>query len=143
MPHTLSAMLPAALWLIYALPAYVLWTLIFPLRYGFWPVAGRLPSRTLYGWVDLLLAGSIVIYTTWIVLGALSDSSRAISVPGGVALWAMGVALRWWTVVVLGPYRRIGQDERELVSSSLLRGRSVSCSTRSIRPSSSSPSAKP
>ena len=27
-------MLPAALWLVYALPAYVLWTLLFPLRYG-------------------------------------------------------------------------------------------------------------
>jgi protein-S-isoprenylcysteine O-methyltransferase Ste14 len=106
-------MLPAALWLIYAIPAYVLWPLIFTLRYGFWPVAERLPPRNVYGWVDLALGVTLLGYSCWIVLGAAPDPSRAVSVPSGLSFWAAGMLLRWWAIATLGEHWRIGQDETD------------------------------
>jgi protein-S-isoprenylcysteine O-methyltransferase Ste14 len=104
---------PAAFWLFYALPAYVLWTLAFPLRYGFWPVAGRFPPRNRYAFVDFLLGLVLVAYSIWIVLGPRPDPARIISVPAGVCIYAAGVLLRWWAVFTLGPHWRIGHDERD------------------------------
>lgn len=106
-------MLPAALWLVYALPAYVLWTLLFPLRYGFWPVKGRYPPRKFYEWVDFGLCLTLIGYSVWIVLGPAPDPARVISVPAGVCFWAMGALLRLWAVVTLGEHWRIGQDESD------------------------------
>ena len=102
-------MLPAALWLIYALPAYVLWTLLFPLRYGFWPVAERFPPRSLYGWMDFLLGLVLLAYSAWIVLGP--RPGPPISFGAGIAVWAAGASLRLWAVVALGPNWRIGQND--------------------------------
>jgi protein-S-isoprenylcysteine O-methyltransferase Ste14 len=106
-------MLPAAFWLVYAVPAYVLWTLVFPLRYGFWPVAGRFPPRNLYAWVDFILGLTLIGYSAWVVLGPAPDPARVISVPAGICFWAAGVILRWWAVATLGPHWRIGQDESD------------------------------
>jgi protein-S-isoprenylcysteine O-methyltransferase Ste14 len=106
-------MLAVALWLLYAVPAYVLYTLAFRLRYGFSPVAERFPPRTLYQWMDTLLFCVLTGYSAWLVLGPWPQRSDAISVPGGVALWVAGVALRWWAIAALGRHWRIGQDESD------------------------------
>ncbi len=106
-------MLPAAFWLVYAIPAYVLWTLAFPLRYGFWPVAGRFPPRNLYASVDFLLGMVLIGYSVWIVFGPSPDPARIISVPAGICIWSVGVLLRLWAVVTLGRHWRIGQDETD------------------------------
>jgi protein-S-isoprenylcysteine O-methyltransferase Ste14 len=106
-------MLPAVLWLIYALPAYILWPLLFPLRYGFWPIAGRFPPRNLYGWIDALLGVWLVAYSAWIVLGHAPIPDGLGGTIGGLALWCIGAALRWWAVAALGPHWRIGQDESD------------------------------
>ena len=106
-------MLPAVFWLIYAVPAYVLWTLAFPLRYGFWPVAGRFPPRNLYASVDLLLGLVLIGYSVWIVFGPLPDPARVISARAGICIWSAGVLLRGWAVFTLGPHWRIGQDESD------------------------------
>ncbi len=106
-------MLPAALWLLYALPAYVLWTLLFPLRYGFWPVAGRFPPRNLYAWVDSTLGLTLIGYSAWIVVGPASDPAKVISVPAGICFWSAGALLRLWAVVTLGEHWRIGQNDSD------------------------------
>lgn len=106
-------MQPAAFWLIYAVPAYVLWTLAFPLRYGFWPVAGRFPPRNLYASVDFLLGVVLIAYSAWIVLGPAPDPTRVISIPAGICIWTAGLLLRWWAVCTLGRHWRIGQDESD------------------------------
>lgn len=109
----LSAMLPIVLWLVYAVPAYVLWTLVFRLRYGFSPVAERFPPRNLYQWMDTLLFVTLLGYSAWLVLGPRVDPARALSVPAGVAVWTVGVGLRGWAVYALGKHWRIGQDEKD------------------------------
>ena len=106
-------MLPAALWLVYALPAYVLWTLLFPLRYGFWPVVGRFPPRNLYAWVDFALGLTLIGYSGWIVLGPAPDPAKVISIQAGICFWGAGALLRLWAVVTLGEHWRIGQDESD------------------------------
>ena len=104
---------PGTFWLIYALPAYVLWTLAFPLRYGFWPVAGRLPPRNLYASVDFLLGVVLIAYSVWIVFGPPPDPAKIISIRAGIGIWSSGVLLRWWAVYTLGPHWRIGHDETD------------------------------
>lgn len=115
-------MLPAALWLAYALPAYVLWTLIFPIRYGFWPFAGRFPPANAYESTDAALCLSCVAYTAWIVLGPTPDPARIISAPAGVGFWSLGVLLRWWAIFTLGPHWRIGQDDADPRAEFVARG---------------------
>lgn len=112
-PDTLTRMLPAALWLAYAVPAYVLWTLVFRVRFGFWPTKERFPPRDLYGWMDFGLAVVLIGYSVWIVLGPRPDPSRAISLPAGAAIWGAGVLLRSWAIIALGRNWRIGQDEHD------------------------------
>jgi protein-S-isoprenylcysteine O-methyltransferase Ste14 len=113
MRDTLSAMLPIVLWLVYAVPAYVLWTLVFRVRYGFSPVAERFPPRNMYQWMDTLLFVTLLGYSAWLVLGPRPDPARALSVPAGFAVWALGVGLRWWAISTLGKHWRIGQDEKD------------------------------
>lgn len=108
---SLVPMLAVVLWLLYALPAYVLYTLVFRVRYGFSPVAERFPPRTLYQWMDTLLFVVLNGYSAWLVLGRWPERTDAISVGGGAALWSAGVILRWWAIAALGPHWRIGQDE--------------------------------
>lgn len=100
-------MLPAALWLIYAIPAYLLWPVIFRARHGFWPFAEKFPPRGLYGWIDFILGVVLIGYSAWIVFFARSSP---ISLPAGVAIWSAGFLLRWWAIAALGRNWRIGQD---------------------------------
>lgn len=106
-------MLPIVVWVVYAVPAYVLWTLVFRLRYGFSPVAERFPPRNLYQWMDTLLFVTLLGYSAWLVLGPRPDPARALSVPAGAAVWAVGVGLRWWAIFALGKNWRIGQDDAD------------------------------
>lgn len=103
--------LPALTWLVYAVPAYVLYTAVFRLRFGRSAVAERFPPRNLYGWVDFGLGACLVAYSVWIVFGA--HDAAPVSVVAGVSFWAMGCLLRVWAVWALGPHWRIGQDERD------------------------------
>ena len=106
-------MLPIVLWLVYAVPAYILWTLVFRLRYGFSPVAERFPPRNLYQWMDTLLFVMLFGYSAWLVFGPRTDPAQAVSVPVGVGVWAIGVGLRGWAVYALGKHWRIWQDEKD------------------------------
>jgi protein-S-isoprenylcysteine O-methyltransferase Ste14 len=100
-------MLPAALWLIYAVPAYLLWPLIFRARHGFSPIAEKFPPKELYGWVDFILGLTLIGYSTWVVF---APHRQPISLPAGALIWAAGALLRWWAVAALGRNWRIGQD---------------------------------
>lgn len=106
-------MLAIVLWLLYAVPAYVLYTLVFRLRYGFSPVAERFPPRDLYGCMDMLLFATLMGYSAWLVLGPWPTREDAISLLAGGALWVAGVGLRWWAIAALGKHWRIGQDEKD------------------------------
>ena len=106
-------MLPAVLWLIYAVPAYVLWPVAFRLRYKRTAIAEAFPPRNLYDWFDFALGLSLLSYSAWIVLGPRPDRAAAVSLPGGIAVWASGCLLRIWAVYTLGPHWRIGQDEKD------------------------------
>ncbi len=106
-------MLPGVLWLVYAIPAYVLCIFAFRLRYGFSPVAERFPPRNAYGWMDTLLCITLVGYSVWVVLGPRPGPSGVLSVPVGIAVWTAGVVLRWWAVYALGEHWRIGQDDSD------------------------------
>jgi protein-S-isoprenylcysteine O-methyltransferase Ste14 len=106
-------MLPGVLWLVYAIPAYVLCTLAFRVRYGYSPVAERFPPRNLYEWMDTLLFVTLAGYSVWVVLDPRTDPSDALSTPAGTAVWAVGAALRGWAVYALGENWRIGQDDAD------------------------------
>ena len=106
-------MLPVVLWLLYAVPAYVLYTLVFRARYGFSPVTERFPPTNLYGWMDMLLFVALAGYSVWLVLGPQPDPARSVSIPAGIVLWGVGVALRWWAIAALGKHWRIGQDQKD------------------------------
>ena len=103
--------LPAITWLMYAVPAYVLYTVVFRLRYGRSAVAERFPPRDLYGWIDYGLAACLISYSCWIVFGV--SRAEAISVAAGVGFWALGAMLRIWAVWALGRNWRIGQDDND------------------------------
>lgn len=103
--------IPAITWLVYAVPAYILYAAVFRVRYGKSAVAEQFPPRNLYGWVDFALGACLVGYSVWIVFGA--HTASAISLPAGLAIWAAGCLLRIWAVWTLGPHWRIGQDERD------------------------------
>lgn len=103
--------LPALTWLAYAVPAYVLYTVVFRIRYGKSAVAERFPPRNLYGWVDFALAACLIGYSLWIVFGA--HAAEPVSVAAGACFWGAGCLLRIWAVWTLGPHWRIGQDERD------------------------------
>ncbi len=100
-------MLPAITWLTYAVPAYVLATIIFRVRYGKSPVAHRFPPRRLYDAMDLGLGVCLLAYSVWVFL---PPAPRAIWAPGGVGAVALGIALRAWALGALGPNWRMGQD---------------------------------
>lgn len=101
--------LPAITWLVYAVPAYLLYAAVFQVRYGKSAVAEHFPPRNLYGWVDFALGACLVSYSVWIVFG--THAAAPISIPAGLAVWAAGCMLRIWAVWTLGPHWRIGQDE--------------------------------
>lgn len=103
--------IPAITWLVYALPAYILYPVVFRVRYGKSAVAERFPPRNLYGWVDFALGACLVAYSVWIVFGA--HAAAPISLAAGLAVWFVGCLLRIWAVWTLGPHWRIGQDERD------------------------------
>lgn len=100
-------MLPAALWLIYAVPAYLLWPVVFRARHGFWPFAEKFPPRNLYGWIDFILAFTLIGYSAWVVF---RPHPGAISLHAGALVWGAGFLLRWWAIAALGRNWRIGQD---------------------------------
>ena len=120
--HYAYPMLPVVLWLIYAVPAYVLYTLVFRARFGFSPVAERFPPRNLYGWMDTLLFTVLLGYSAWLLLGRGPARSDAVSLPAGISLWCAGVGLRWWAIAALGPHWRIGQDAHDQRAEFVLRG---------------------
>ncbi len=103
--------LPAITWLMYAVPAYVLYTVVFRVRYGKSAVAERFPPRNLYGWIDFALGACLIGYSVWIVFGAAG--ADPVSVWAGLCFWSMGCLLRVWAVWTLGPHWRIGQDEQD------------------------------
>lgn len=102
--------IPAATWLIYAVTAYMLWTVYHRARYGRSPVAEHFPPRDLYGWIDFGLGLCLAAYSVWIVLG---PEPEPISIPLGLAVWGAGFALRIWAVLTLGASWRIGQDQHD------------------------------
>lgn len=104
--------MPALMWLVYAVAAYVLWVGVFRWRYGFSPVVGRFPPRGMYAWVDAALGATLIAYSVWIVADRAREDA-AISMRAGAAFWGAGVALRWWAIAALGRHWRIGQDERD------------------------------
>ncbi len=101
--------LPALTWLVYAVPAYLLYPVFFRMRYGKSAVAEHFPPRNLYGWVDFGLGACLVGYSVWVVFGAAG--AEPISRSAGVGAWCAGCLLRIWAVWTLGPHWRIGQDE--------------------------------
>ncbi|MBX3405214.1 MAG: hypothetical protein KF869_00510 [Phycisphaeraceae bacterium] len=103
--------LPAITWLVYAVPAYLLYAAVFQVRYGKSAVAEQFPPRNLYGWVDFALGACLITYSVWIVFGA--HAAAPISTAAGLAAWGAGCLLRIWAVWTLGPHWRIGQDERD------------------------------
>lgn len=105
--------LSALLWLLYAVPAYLLWPIVFRLHYKRSAIAEAFPPRNLYDLIDFALGACLVAYSCWIVLGPRPDHAAAISVPTGVAVWAAGCSLRIWAVWTLGPHWRIGLDEKD------------------------------
>ncbi len=108
--------LPAVLWLAYAVPAYVLWPLVFRLRHGFSPVVERFPPRNMYGWVDAVLGVTLVGYSVWIVfwpVRSLGQVAHDVAGLAGVAIVVAGCGLRVWAVVALGRHWRIGQDDQD------------------------------
>lgn len=107
-------MLPVVTWLSFAITAYVLWTVVFRVRYGFSPVAERFPPRNLYGWMDFGLAGCLIGYSVWIVFGAAPEPMLdGVGTWIGLALWALGAGLRLWAVLTLGRNWRIGQADND------------------------------
>ncbi|MBX3359183.1 MAG: hypothetical protein KF745_12240 [Phycisphaeraceae bacterium] len=106
--------LPAITWLCYAVPAYLLWPVVFRFRYGRSPLADRFPPRDLYSTVDFLLALCLIGYSAWIVLG---PPPAPISTATGLGLFGTGFLLRVWAVISLGPHWRIGQDTHDATTS--------------------------
>ncbi|MBX3385238.1 MAG: hypothetical protein KF768_01560 [Phycisphaeraceae bacterium] len=119
-------MLAASLWLLYAIPSYVLYPLVFRLRHGFSPVKERFPPRTRYQWVDFLLGVSLTLYSLYAALPALfpytlsptglapiATTTNPLMLYAALALWAAGGLLRVWSVMALGSNWRIGQDEAD------------------------------
>jgi protein-S-isoprenylcysteine O-methyltransferase Ste14 len=105
-------MLPAVLWLVYAVPAYLLWPLVFRARYGFSAVKERFPPRNFYGWIDFILGLALLGYSAWVVFRP-HRGPPPISIPGGIGVWCAGAALRIWAVATLGRNWRIGQDDQD------------------------------
>ncbi len=102
--------LPAITWLCYAVPAYLLWPLVFRVRYGRSPLAERFPPRDLYSTIDFVLALCLIGYSAWIVFGAIP---LPISTWAGLGVFGVGLALRAWAVLSLGRNWRIGQDTHD------------------------------
>lgn len=111
-----------ATWLVYAVTAYIGWTVYHRVRYGRWPVAERFPPRRVYEWMDFGLGVCLAAYSAWIVLVPPGPGVRPISVWAGAAVWAMGFGLRVWAVVTLGPHWRMGQDESDTTTEFVARG---------------------
>jgi protein-S-isoprenylcysteine O-methyltransferase Ste14 len=103
--------LAAITWLVYAVPAYLLYTVVFRIRYGKSAVAEQFPPRNLYGWIDFALAGCLIGYSVWVVFGAAT--AEPVSILAGLCFWSAGCLLRIWAVWTLGPHWRIGQDESD------------------------------
>lgn len=116
-------MLALLTWTIYAGGLYVLWSAGFRATYGRWPMAYSLPPRDRYTWIDMGLSAAMWAYFAWCVWHAWPELQRlnAANSPAiplvinpwqwlGLGLVAIGAALRVWTLIVLGPNWRMGQD---------------------------------
>lgn len=127
-------MIPAVLWLCYAVPAYVLYPVVFRLRHGFSAVKERFPPRTRYEWVDFGLGIALTAYSLRVgvplALPALAErvglrhvpEAKAVWLIAGAALWTAGCGLRVWSVWALGRSWRIGQDTTDSAAVHVTRG---------------------
>lgn len=111
-------MLPVITWLTYAGTGYVLYTLLFRVRYGFSPWVAPVWPRNAYHLADCFLACVLLGYSAWLVvpwlragMPAAVEWSAASWI--GLGIWACGCLLRISAVWSLGPHWRIGQDETD------------------------------
>lgn len=101
--------LEAITWLVYSVPAYLLYAVVFRIRYGKSAVAERFPPRNLYDLTDYALGACLIGYSVWVVFGAAG--AEPVSTLAGMCFWSAGCLLRIWAVWTLGVHWRIGQDE--------------------------------
>lgn len=121
-------MLALLTWTLYAGGLYVLWSAGFRMAYGRWPMAYSLPPRDRYTWIDMGLSAAMWAYFAWCVWVGWADlravtgaMARGESVAwslsrlewAGLATAALGAGLRVWTLIVLGPNWRMGQDKAD------------------------------
>lgn len=114
-------MIPVATWLLYAVPAYLLYPVFFQVRYGFSPWVTRAIPRTRYEATDVFLAVVLIGYSIWLVVPWLLSGAKAgvevadfgVATWAGLSLWALGALLRISALWALGRHWRIGQDERD------------------------------
>lgn len=114
-------MLPLLTWLLYALPAYILWPIVFRLRFGHHAWIEPLVPRTAYQWTDFGLGLALCTYTVWLAYPWLRAGApnqpifNSISTAQAVGLiaWGLGCAMRIWAVGTLGPNWRIGQVDSD------------------------------
>lgn len=119
-------MLALLTWTLYAGGLYVLWSGVFRLKHGRWPMAYAMPPRDRYTWIDMGLSASMWGYFAWCVWVAWPDLQGIARAPSlaeardalprtpvewaGLIVIVLGSCLRVWTLVVLGPNWRMGQD---------------------------------
>lgn len=118
---------PATLWFLYAVPAYVVGPALFRLRRGRWPMARVFPPRTPYALVDSALAMALLAYSAWAALAYRRQEPAAAWtedpwLAAGVGASVLGAGLRAWAIAALGPSWRIGQDEADPVARHVRRG---------------------
>jgi isoprenylcysteine carboxyl methyltransferase (ICMT) family protein YpbQ len=110
-----ATMLPLLTWLLYALPAYILWPVVFRLRYGHRAWVEPLIPRNSYQLTDFALGAALISYTLWLAIPWLSAGApvavnATAPAAAGLVVWFLGCALRAWAIKALGPNWRIGHD---------------------------------
>lgn len=114
-------------WLVYAVPAYVVWPVVFRRRYGHAAWVEPLVPRTAYQWTDFGLGLLLSGYTVWLAASWAAGGAAAVvrfdgRVAAGLGVCASGCGLRVWAVWALGPHWRIGQDDSDQKHEFVVRG---------------------
>jgi protein-S-isoprenylcysteine O-methyltransferase Ste14 len=120
---------PLATWCAHAGGLYVVAACVFRARYGRWPMAYSFPPRDAYSCIDMGLSLAMWSYFAWAAWHALTSAppappatpdphahptpARTLLAAAGVAIVTVGWAYRLWTLRVLGPNWRMGQDESD------------------------------
>lgn len=116
--------LPLAAWCAHAGGLYVVAACVFRAKWHRWPMAYSFPPRDAYSCIDMGLSLAMWSYFAWAAWHAMTsatpahpdpdpDPVRTLLAAAGVAIVTLGWAYRLWTLRVLGPNWRMGQDEAD------------------------------